>query len=153
MVDKEIFRKILFLLKESKINVWLLTGKIFSHFFVILFTWLIIDRFSPNYLPIGLILNEFGYFIVDIIFNTSDYKDMKWDSYFRIFLYVVSIVGVIIHNEIVVINVCNLGSDTKYFLNLELEQEELYSNTDNPEILKRYETLIELESEDEKTVD
>ena len=58
-------------------------------------------------------------------------------------MYLVSAIGVIIHNEIVVINICNLGSDTKYFLDLEVKSEELFSKTDNPEIMKRYDSLIE----------
>ena len=54
-----------------------------------------------------------------------------------------------IHNEIMVINICNLSSDTKYFLDLKFEIEELYTNTDDPEINKRYETLNEIEIENE----
>ena len=61
--------------------------------------------------------------------------------YIRIFLYIISFIGVIIHNEIVVINICNLGSDTKYFLDLQVELEEKFANTDNPVIIKRYETF------------
>ena len=63
----------------------------------------------------------------------------------RLVLYLVSAICVIIHNEIVVINICNLGSDTKYFLDLEFESEELYTKSDNPEIMKRYETFSEME--------
>ena len=66
---------------------------------------------------------------------------MGWDIYIRIFLYIISFIGVIIHNEIVVINICNLGSDTKYFLDLQVELEEQFANTDNPEIIKWYETF------------
>ena len=78
---------------------------------------------------------------------------MGWDLYIRIFLYLIIAIGVLIHNEIVVINICNLGSDTKYFLDLELKKEELFNNADNPEIIKRYETLIDMESEDGKSLD
>ena len=51
------------------------------------------------------------------------------------------------HNEIVVINICNLGSDTKYFLDLQVESDEIFAKTDNPEIMKRYESEIEIELE------
>ena len=70
---------------------------------------------------------------------------MKWDEYVRISLYVISIIGVMIHDEIVVINICNLGSDTKYFLDIKFENEELFAHTDNPDIIKRYES-IEMDS-------
>ena len=49
------------------------------------------------------------------------------------------------HNQIIVINVCGLGSDTKYFMDLKVESEQLYSTTDNPEILKRFESQVENE--------
>ena len=62
-------------------------------------------------------------------------------------MYLISFIGVVIHNEIVVINICNLGSDTKYFLDLKVESEETFAKTDNPEIMERYESAIELESE------
>ena len=78
---------------------------------------------------------------------------MGWDLYIRIFLYLIIAIGVLIHNEILVINICNLGSDSKYFLDLELKKEELFNNADNPEIIKRYETLIDMESEDGKSLD
>ena len=78
---------------------------------------------------------------------------MGWDLYIRIFLYLIIAIGVLIHNEIVVINICNLGSDTKYFLDLELKKEELFNNADNHEIIKRYEILINMESEDGKSLD
>ena len=68
------------------------------------------------------------------------------------FLYIISFIGVIIHNEIVIINICELGSDTKYFLDLKVINEEIYSNEDNPEILKRYETLTEMEEKNDETV-
>lgn len=151
-VNKDIFTKILFFFTKSK-YIWLILAKIFSDFFVNLFTWLIIDRFSPNYLPFSLIFNEICFFIVDIIDDSNNYNIMGWDLYIRIFLYLIIAIGVLIHNEIVVINICNLGSDTKYFLDLELKKEELFNNADNPEIIKRYETLIDMESEDGKSLD
>ena len=70
---------------------------------------------------------------------------MGWDIYVRIFLYLILIIGVMIHNEIIIINICGLASDTKYFLDLKGEIEQLYSDTDEPEILKRFETIDEMD--------
>jgi len=72
---------------------------------------------------------------------------MVWDLYFRIFLYFISSIGVMIHNEIVVINICNLGFDTKYFLDLKVKIEEQFSNSNDPDVIKRYETFIEMEEQ------
>ena len=66
--------------------------------------------------------------------------------YKNIFVFVLAI-GVVIYNEIVVINICNLGSDTKYFLDIKVESDELFSNTNNPAIMKKYESFIEFETE------
>ena len=66
-------------------------------------------------------------------------------------MYLISFIGVMIHNEIVVINICNFGSDTKYFLDIQVESDELFNNTDNPEIMKRFDSLIEIESENENS--
>ena len=50
-----------------------------------------------------------------------------------------------IHNEIIIINICGLASKTKYFLDLKFSSEELYINENDPEILRRFETLLEME--------
>ena len=60
-------------------------------------------------------------------------------------MYVISFIGVLIHNEIVIINICNLGSDTKYFLDLKLKSEELFSRTNDPKIMQRYESYDEMQ--------
>ena len=62
-------------------------------------------------------------------------------------MYVISFIGVTIHNEIIVINVCNLGSDTKYFLDLEVKNEEEYIKADNPDDYRRFETISEMEEQ------
>ena len=75
-------------------------------------------------------------------------------KYIRIIIYIFSLIGVILHNEIVVINICGLGSDTKYFLDIMVKNDEEYSNADNPNILKRFETIemLDLDDDDENLV-
>ena len=151
LVNKDIFVGMGIFFKDKK-YILLMIAKIFSTFFSNLFTWLVIDRFSPNYFPLSLLIYEFSSFIVDIIFKKNFFNNCNGDFYVRMFLYLISAIGVIIHNEIVVINICNLGSDTKYFLDLEVKSEELFANTDNPEIMKRYDSLVSEEiSESEQS--
>ena len=104
---------------------------------------MIIDRFSPNYFPFALVCRETCYLIIDYIYLDiyGKCETMGWDIYLRIFLYVISGIGVMIHNEIVVINICNLGSDTKNFLDLEVKREDLFMSTDDPDIIKKFETM------------
>ena len=150
LVDKDIFVSIGFFFREKK-YIGLLIAKIFSDFFYCLFTWLIIDRFSPNYFPLSLLFFELCTFVIDVIHDSKYFSINGWDLYIRMFLYLISFIGVMMHNEIVVINICNLGSDTKYFLDLEVKSEELFANTDNPEIIKRYDSLAEEEKSDEQS--
>ena len=148
-VKKEIFSIIGFYFTDKKF-ILLMFAKIFSRFLESIFIWLIIDKFSPNYLPISLLFYEFSTFIVNIIKDPKSFE-IEWDIFVRLFLYLVSAIGVIIHNEIVVINICNLGSDTKYFLDLQVESDELFEKTDDPEIMKRFDSLIEIESVSENS--
>ena len=144
LVKKEIFPRIGFFLTHTK-YILLIIAKIFSNFFLSLSIWLIIDRFSPNYFPFALIFNEICYFVIEIILKKNNDEIRNWSLYFRIFLYVISFIGVLIHNEIVIINICNLGSDTKYFLDLKLKSEELFSRTNDPKIMQRYESYDEMQ--------
>ena len=148
LVNKDIFIRMGFFFKKSK-YIWLFIAKIFSSFFYTMINWLIIDKFSPNYLPLSLLINEFCAFIVELIYVPKIIKYYEWDFYIRIILYLISFIGVMIHNEIVVINICNLGSDTKYFLDLEVKNEELFANTDNPEIIKRFDSLVEMPDDEQ----
>ena len=149
LVNKKIF-SVIGAFFTNKEFILLMFAKIFSSFFASLFTWLIIDKFSPNYLPIAFLCYDLCIFILYIIFHSTQIK-IEWDLFVRIFLYLVSAIGVMIHNEVVVINICNLGSDTKYFLDLQVESDELFAKTDNPEIMKRYESEIDIESDNENS--
>ena len=132
--------------------VLLIIGKIITNFFNALSLWIIIDKFSPNHTPLILIGEEICNFVADLIGGHSKFKDMKWHKYIRIVLYVISFIGVMLHNEIVVINICGLGSDTKYFLDMMVKEDEEYSTSDDPDILKRFETLEMIEVKDGDSV-
>ena len=144
-MNKNIFSIIGFYFTDKKL-ILLMLAKIFSYFFANLFPWIIIDKFSPNYLPLTLLFYEFGSYIVNIIYDSKYFK-IEWDLFVRIFLYLVSAIGIMIHNEVVVINICNLGSDTKYFLDLQVESDELFEKTDNPEIIRRFDSEVDIESD------
>ena len=118
----------------------LIIAKIITNFFTELSMWIIIDRFSPNYTPLIIIGEEKYNFINDLI-TTKNFLKMKDHKYIRIVLYIISFIGVILHNEIVVINICGLGSDTKCFYDVLVKNEEEYSNADDPDILKKFETI------------
>ena len=78
---------------------------------------------------------------------------MNGHKYIRIFLYLISLIGVLIHNEIIVTNICGLGSDTKYFLDIVVKTDEEFTKSDNPDILKRFETLELMSQQGEENSD
>ena len=117
-----------------------------------LFLWILIESYSPNYYSFVLIFDQFFVLFLDKYIDSANYKTMGFDLYIRIFLKIISTIGVMIHNEVVVINISNLGSDTKYFLDLRDESEELFSNKNDSEIIQRYESLNEMEEFTEEKI-
>jgi hypothetical protein len=130
--------------------IWLIFVNIITHFLEDLFLWLIIDRFSPNYNPFAIIFQEVSFCILDAIGGTLK---TSWDFYVRIFLYLISTIVVIIHNELVVINICELGSDTKYFLDKKFNEEGMFAKADNRKALKKFLTIEEMETKNEENED
>ena len=145
LFDEDNIKNIIFFLEGTKVLYFL--AFIILSFFENIFLWIIIDRFSPNHIPFAIIYNQIISFIISLIIvrNIDGSNLLGYDLYIRIFLYIILIIGVLIHNEILVINICGLASDTKYFLDLKVKNEELYSDADEPEILQKFETFDELE--------
>jgi hypothetical protein len=144
IVEKNIFVEMAEFFKDIK-SIILLISKLIVYFFKELFLWLIMDRFSPNHFSLALILEEIFYFILDIIFDRVSNYIIKWDLYIRLFLFIILFIGVMIHNEIMIINICGLGSYTKYFLDLIVKNEEIYTKEDDPDVIKKYETVVEMD--------
>ena len=146
--NKENFlENIIFCLQDIKLILFL--SNIIIYLFDTVFLWILTDRFTPNYIPLAIIINGIIDFIIsyvrfDII--NVEINTFEWDFYVRIFLYIILTIGVFIYNEIIVINICGLASDTKYFLDLKLKNERLFSISDEPEVLKKFETFDEFET-------
>ena len=145
-----IFSIISLYFKETS-KILLIVGKIITHFFSVISLWIIIDRFSPNYTPLIIIGEEICNFGKDLI-TKNHFSEMGWYKYIRIVLYVFSFIGVMLHNEIVVVNICGLSSDTKYFYDNLVKSEEEYMKADDPDILKRFESIDINEYQDEDSV-
>ena len=131
--------------------ILLIVGKIIGLFFSGLSLWIIIDRFSPNHTPLIIIGEEICRFVVDQI-GKKVFSDLGWYKYIKIVLYVFSFIGVMMHNEIVVINICGLGSDTKYFYDNLVKSEEEYMKADDFSILKKFETMEMIDYQDDDSI-
>ena len=119
------FEKIIVCLQDIKLLLFL--SNIIIYFFDTIFLWILIDRFTPNYIPLAIIINGYIDFIISYVrFINVEINTFEWDFYVRVFLYIILAIGVLIYNEIIVIYICGLASDTKYFLDLKLKNETLF---------------------------
>jgi hypothetical protein len=151
--DIKEFERIYWFLNDYK-KILYFIASIFIQFFEKIFFWVIIDKFSPNYTPLAIVFRMLSNFIIEIIIKKKidESNLLGWDLYIRIFLYLILIIGILLHNQIIVINICGLGFDTKYFLDLKVENESLYSISEDVEVLKRFETLDELEDKNNNNI-
>ena len=113
-----------------------------------LFNWILIDRFSPSHLALSLILENLSYLIVYTInYDGNDKGKIPiWEICIRIFIHFILFITALFHNEIFIITKWGLGANTKLFLEERQKEEMLLSNLDtDTDILKRYDTMIEME--------
>ena len=86
IIDKKIFIYMSFFFSNN-IYILGLIGSLICKFFSDLFAWIIIDKFSPNYLPLCFIFEEICYFVSEAISSgqLNKFKTMGWDLYIRFF--------------------------------------------------------------------
>ena len=137
----------------DKTKALILLGNFFFTFFKNLFNWILIDIFSPSHLALSLIFANISFSIINmIIYNSDDtfrIKD-KFQISIRIILYIILFVAAMIHNEIFIITKWGLADSTKLFLEEKVKEERLLSDFDlDKQILKRFDTMVELELEEE----
>ena len=127
-------------------NTILVFVNIIFSFLKHLFNWILIDRFSPNHLALSFITEDLSYKIIAIILSKKQiYTGIEF--VYRIIVYLILFITALIHNEIFIINKCGLANNTKLFLDEKVNEENILSSLDgdNNELLKRYDTMIELE--------
>ena len=110
--------------EESEINIIkiiLVIGLMIISFFYNILIFQIIDKFSPNHLVIAQTFENFGYFIIDLIEDSSD--DDPFIISVEFILYILLILASVIYNEFIVINICGLSKNTKLFLEYEEKNE------------------------------
>ena len=95
---------------------------IFTNFFYNIFIWLIIDNFSPSHYAISNVLESLGT-LIRLWITEPDSADLP---VLRMFIYIILILGGVIHTEMVVINYCGLQENTKLFLE-SIESEDMQS--------------------------
>ena len=138
----ELFPELLTILNESN-SILLCLAYFFFIFIANVFKWYVIDRFSPSHLPIAFLIEDFSYFIAFLIQKSEQMKSANIaDLTTRIIIFIILFLGVLMHNEIVIINLCGLNQSTKLYLDKKVIEEDLLSNSENNDILKRFDTTI-----------
>ena len=110
--DEIIFAKMIVLINNGKIiilNILLMT----ANFVYNIFIWIIIDRFSPNDHAMVSVIEGITIKLFILIFETDKFMDNLSISIITVFIYFILIIGVCIHNEIIIINKCGLNEYTK----------------------------------------
>ena len=87
---------------------------ILTNFFYNIFIWSIIDKFSPSHYAISNIFESTGTLIR--LWITE--KDSVQQPVIRLIIYVILIIGSVIHSEMVVLNFCSMQKNTKLFLEI-----------------------------------
>ena len=87
---------------------------ILTNFFYNIFIWSIIDKFSPSHYAISNIFESTGTLIR--LWITEE--DSVQQPVIRLIIYVILIIGSVIHSEMVVLNFCSMQKNTKLFLEI-----------------------------------
>ena len=87
---------------------------ILTNFFYNIFIWSIIDKFSPSHYAISNIFESTGTLIRLWITEENSVQQ----PVIRLIIYVILIIGSLIHSEMVVLNFCSMQKNTKLFLEI-----------------------------------
>ena len=116
---KTIFSMILNIFEDKKYII-IVIGYTINSFFYNILDLQIINVFSPNHFVIARVFENFGIFVINLIFNgveSEQYLALK------IIMYILLILASFIFNEFLVINICGMAKNTKLFLDYEAELE------------------------------
>ena len=120
--EKDIIFKI-FLKYLKGINILYSILLLINDYLIVLFRMFIIYKFSPSHFTLALILESFTHMGYKIINNTVLKKNVYWTQYANLGIYFVLFIGSMIHNEIFIINRCELNTKTQLYLDSEFNGE------------------------------
>ena len=114
-------------------------------FFLELFLMYIIDKFSPSHLTLAISLMPFCKNIYNILKYMIKREAIFWYRYVNFVIFLLVIIGAMIHNEIVIINKWGLNKKTKLFLNEEFDAE----RSESGNIIESINTIDDFDENDE----
>ena len=123
---------------------------ILANFFYNIFVWSIIDKFSPGHYAISNIFESTGTLIR--LWITE--KDSVQRPVIRLIIYIILIIGSVIHSEMIVLNFCGMQKNTKLFLEMkekmeieEIEEIGLAKDLDESEIDKNENMIVSIDKD------
>lgn len=88
-----------------------------------IFLLILIDKFSPSYLPFSFLLFLIFNNIYNTIKNFVNHKENAYYIYLNFAFYAILFISAMIHNEIIIISGCGFSKNTKMFLDMKLDEE------------------------------
>ena len=81
-----------------------------------IFIWIIINKFTPNDYGLSMMVETMIDKIFEYVLNPDSFTDNLILSILQIFIFVLLIIGICIHNEIIIINKWGLNEYTKKYI-------------------------------------
>ena len=110
--DEIVFSKMILFMNSGK-KIMFNIFYMISNFIYNIFIWIIIDRFSPNDRAMASVIEAITDRIFILIFQTNKFEENLSFSILSLIIYFILIIGICIHNEIIIINVFGLNEYTK----------------------------------------
>jgi len=81
-----------------------------------IFIWIIINKFTPNDYGLSMMVETMIDKIFEYVLIPDSFTNNLFLSILQIFIFVLLIIGICIHNEIIIINKCGLNEHTKKYI-------------------------------------
>ena len=88
-----------------------------------IFIWIIIDKFSPNDYALSMMVQNFIDKMFEYVLNPKSFTEKLHFSILQIFIYILLLIGISIHNEVIIINKCGLNEHTKNQITIKGEED------------------------------
>ena len=116
------------------------------------FIWIIINKFSPNDYALSMMVENMIDKLFEYVTKPNSFTDNIFISIVQIFIFLLLIIGICIHNEIIIINKCGLDEYTKNKISMKGEKDanDIYNINDLNESFDKSNSIDNLVEEDEE---
>ena len=149
--DENIFDNFFYIIDNYKLILLYISNMICICAYGV-FIWIIINKFSPNDYALSMMVENMIDKIFEYVLNPSSFTNKIYYSILQIFIFILLIIGICIHNEVIIINKCGLNEytrdkiakkgeeDYQFIYNINEDNDEK-SNENNEELSREEEML------------